>query len=185
MCCSCSYSPAVTILCLPCPQPRAAPTNPAGSSLCADGMGTFCWDCPKGLCTGTKSRSKRGDLFNCYWFSSFPPSFWRTVSTSREKFHCAPCLAVPEQGALFIIQPGFSTAALPLPHSHSDWHFPGSLEDPGLCTGMSCKASSCALQQEFSFPFLSFNSLPAFSFQVFSSKLSSLEDNKTSCCRSL
>lgn len=57
MCSSCSYSPAVTILCLPCPHPRAAPTNPAGSRLCAGGRGTFCWDfdaslVPKGCTRG-------------------------------------------------------------------------------------------------------------------------------------
>lgn len=84
-----------------------------------------------------------------------------------------PLCSIPEQGA-FIIQPGFSTAALiPFPHSHSDWH---SLED-SLCSAMSCKAPPVLWSKNF-------RSLSEFSFQVFLSKLSSLEDNKTSCCRS-
>lgn len=55
-----------------------------------------------------------------------------------------------------MMQPGFSTAALiPLPHSHSDWRFPASLEDPAAAWALPrdvVQSFSCALQQEFSFP---------------------------------
>lgn len=188
MCSSCSYSPAVSIPCLPRPHPRAASTNPAGSRLCADGMGTFCRDfdpsvVPKGCTQGQRADPGEGIFKNCYWFSSFPSIFFGGLSAlpgrsstvlhawlslNKEPFydparifHCSPNSITPFPQCLALpSQPG------------------GSCSSPALCTGMSCKASPVLCSKNF-------HSLPEFSFQVFLSKLSSLEDNKTSCCRSL
>lgn len=166
MCSSCSYSPAVTILCLPCPHPRAASTNPAGSRLCADGMGTFCWGfdpsvVPKGCTQGQRAEPPgSGEEIYLLLVLILPSiSFEESQHFQGE----VPLCSIREQGA-FIIQLGFSTAALiPLPHSHADWHFPASLEDSVAVCFLHrdvMQSFSSALEQEFSFPFRVF--IPSF-----------------------
>lgn len=130
------------------------------SSLCSPLLGT-----------GTRSRPHcSGEFIELSLLLILPSIF---LEGSQHFQGEVPLCSIPEEGA-FIVQPGFSTAALiPFPHSHAGWH---SLED-SLCSAMSCKAPPVLWSKNF-------HSLSEFSFQDFLSKLSSLVDNKTSCCRS-